>query len=383
MKRVLHIIILFFLLPSCLLATHNRAGEITYRHLGGYTYEFTVTTYTYRFSNANRSELTVTWGDGSSSIIPIVDPPGHEIIEGTDYFHNIYVGTHTFPGAGVYQILMEDPNRNQGVNNIPNSVNVIFSIKTTMLIGSTIGSNNTPVLLNPPIDKGAKGHIFIHNPSAYDPDGDSLSYQITVCTGANGEPIEGYVLPPATDTLLIDEVRGDLIWNTPAEVGVYNIAIFVDEWRQGLRIGRIARDMQIDVYESDDNPPVTSPIPDYCLVAGDSLNISFHYTDEDGDPMQQTIFGGPFEVSNPAVFDIDSSDYGNLYSHFFWRTYCSHARKQPYEVVIRTEDITGEIDLSDITSFFITVLHRAPRNLEALPGLDTIRLEWSAISRRS
>ena len=378
MNRVLHIIVLFCLFPSWLSATHNRAGEITYQHLGGYTYEFTVTTYTYRYSNANRSELTVTWGDGSSSVISLVDPPGHEVIEGTDYYHNTYTGTHTFPGAGVYEILMEDPNRNQGVNNIPNSVNVIFSIKTTMLIGSTIGSNNTPVLLNPPIDKGAKGHIFIHNPGAYDPDGDSLSYAITVCTGADGEPIEGYVLPSATDTLLIDEVRGDLIWNTPAEVGVYNIAIYVDEWREGLRIGRIARDMQIDVYETDNHPPDTDPVPDYCVVAGDSLYITFYFTDEDGDPMQQSMFGGPFEVSNPATFDIDSSDYGNLYSHFYWETNCSNARKQPYEVVIRTEDVTGDIDLSDITSFFIYVLHKPPEDLVALPGMDTIRLEWSS-----
>ncbi len=378
MNRVIHSILLLLIFPSLLMATHNRAGEITYRHLGGYTYEFTVTTYTYRYSNANRSELTVQWGDGSSSIIPLVDPPGHEVIEGTDYFHNTYIGTHTFPGAGIYEILMEDPNRNLGVNNIPNSVNVIFSIKTTMLIGSSIGSNNTPILTNPPIDKAALGHIFKHNPGATDPDGDSLSYQITVCTGANGDPIEGYVLPSATDTLLIDEVRGDLIWNTPAEVGVYNIAIFVDEWRRGIRIGRIARDMQIDVYETDDHPPVTDSVPDYCIVADDSLNLAFHFTDADGDPMQQSMFGGPFEVTHPAEFRIDSSDYGNLYSHFSWKTDCSHARKQPYQVVIRTEDITDDINLSDIISFFITVLHRAPEDLVALPGLDTIRLEWSA-----
>ncbi len=378
MNRVKYIVFLLCLYPSLLMATHNRAGEITYRHLGGYTYEFTVTTYTYRYSNANRSELPVIWGDGSSSIIPLLNPPGHEAIEGTDYFHNTYVGTHTFPGAGIYEILMEDPNRNQGVNNIPNSVNVIFSIKTTMMIGSSIGSNNTPVLLNPPIDKAAKGHTFTHNPSAHDPDGDSLSYAITVCTGANGEPIEGYVLPSATDTLLIDEVRGTLSWITPAEIGVYNIAIFVDEWRQGLRIGRIARDMQIDVYETDNNPPTTSPVPDYCIVASDSVNLTFHFIDADDDPMQQSMFGGPFEVSNPAIFDIDSSNYGNLYSHFSWQTNCTHARKQPYEVVIRTEDITDDINLSDITSFFITVLHKAPEDLIALPGLDTIRLEWSA-----
>ncbi len=378
MKRFLYSVIIFLISPVVILATHNRAGEITYRHLSGYTYEITVTTYTYRYSNANRDKLDVSWGDGSISTILLVDPPGHEIIEGTDYYHNIYIGTHTFPGAGVYEILMQDPNRNQGVNNIPNSVNVIFSIKTTMLIGPNIGSNNTPVLTNPPIDKAARGHLFIHNPAAYDPDGDSLSYQITECTGANGDPIEGYVLPSATDTLEIDEVTGDLIWNTPAEVGVYNIAIFVHEWREGIHIGQIARDMQIDVYETDNNPPVTPSVPDYCVLAGDSINISFHSTDADGDQMQQSMFGGPFEVQNPAAFRVDSINYGNIYSRFRWNTDCSHARKQPYGVILRTEDINDDISLVDITSFTIRVLHKAPENLIALPGLDTVRLEWSA-----
>lgn len=364
--------------PVLLMATHNRAGEITYRHLGGYNYEFTITTYTYRFSNANRNELSVEWGDNSSSVIPLTSD-GHVIIPGTDYYHNTYIGTHNFPGPGTYEILMEDPNRNLGVNNIPNSVNVIFSIKTTLLVGSSIGSNNTPVLLNPPINKAAKGHVFIHNPAAYDPDGDSLSFAITVCTGADGEPIDGYILPSATDTLLIDEVTGDLIWNTPAEVGVYNIAIFVEEWRNSRRIGRIARDMQIDVYETDNQPPVTDPVPDLCVLAGDTVNLSFHFTDADGDQMRQEMFGGPFVfISDSAIYNIESVSYGELVSSFYWETNCVHARKQPYEVVIRTEDITGDINLSDITSFFITVLHKAPENLVTLSGLDTIALQWSA-----
>jgi gliding motility-associated-like protein len=377
MRYLISILILLISLPEVLLATHNRAGEITYRHIGGYTYEFTVTTYTYIYSNANRSELPVEWGDGTSTIVPLLTPPGHYAIPNTDYYKNIYIATHTFPGPGVYKILMQDPNRNQGVVNIPNSVNTIFSIETTMLIGSDIGANNTPILLNPPIDKAAKGHIFVHNPAAYDPDGDSLSYAITVCTGANGEPIEGYVLPAATDTLYIDEIRGDLWWITPADVGKYNIAILVEEWRKGIRIGRIERDMQIDVHETKNHEPVNPDIPDFCVLAGDSIEIPIHSTDADGDQITQDMVGGPFEVDNPAVFQVDSSGYGWIYSHFKWKTDCSDARKQPYDVVLKSEDINADISLVDITSFQIRVLHKPPENLVALPGTDTIRLEWN------
>ncbi|MGD2033971.1 MAG: gliding motility-associated C-terminal domain-containing protein [Bacteroidales bacterium] len=373
----IHIIwlFLFCLIPEGF-ATHNRAGEITYRHLGGYTYELTITTYTYYYSPAKRQELTVSWGDGTTSVVKKVPYDEFIRIPNTDYLFNTYIATHTYPGAGIYEILMEDPNRNAGVDNIPNSVNTIFSIKTTMMVGSNIGSNNTPVLLNPPIDKAARGHIFIHNPAAYDPDGDSISYEITICTGAGGEPIEGYILPPATDTLLIDPVIGDLQWITPAEVGVYNIAIMVDEWRNNIRIGRIARDMQIDVYESDNNPPVNSEIPDFCVLAGDTIVVNIEATDADMDPVEQFMGGGPFQVTNPAEFEILSTASGYISSRFTWITDCGHARKQPYTVVLKTEDSSVDIPLVDITSFTIRVLHQAPDSLVAYPGSDTVRLEW-------
>jgi gliding motility-associated-like protein len=376
MKKTISILSFIFLVSFVSYGTHNRAGEITYKYLGGYSFEFTVTTYTYQFTNANRAELPVNWGDGSYSILSLVIPPGHKIIPNTDYFFNTYIGTHTFPGTGVYEILMEDPNRNLGVKNIPNSVNTIFSIKTTMLVGSTIGANNTPVLLNPPIDKAAKGHIFMHNPAAYDSDGDSLSYMITTCTGENGDPIEGYMLPPATDTLMINEISGDLIWNTPAEVGVYNIAIFVDEWRKGVRIGRIERDMQIDVYQSENNPPVNSDINDICVRAGDTVNIVVYSTDADLDSIIQTMNGGPFEVKNPAVFKTDTSRRGYVRSTFRWITDCSNARQQPYYLVLKSMDLNDDIQLVDLTSFSIKVIHPAPENLRTFPGMDSLRLEW-------
>jgi gliding motility-associated-like protein len=373
MKKTISIISFVILVNALAFCTHNRAGEITYQYISGYTFGFTVTTYTYKYSAANRSELPVSWGDGTTSTAPLTKRID---LTGTDYFFNTYKITHTFPGSGVYEILMEDPNRNLGVKNIPNSVNTIFSIKTTMLVGSSIGANNTPVLLNPPIDKAAKGHIFIHNPAAYDPDGDSLSYAITTCTGEAGKPIEGYVLPPATDTLEINEITGDLIWNTPADVGVYNIAILVEEWRRKVRIGRIERDMQIDVYQSENNPPVNSIIKDICVKAGDTINIVVYSTDADNDSIIQTMTGGPFEVTNPAAFKTDTSYRGYIQSTFRWITNCKNARQQPYYLVLKSKDVNTDIQFVDLTSFSIKVLHPAPENLKALPGMDTIRLEW-------
>jgi len=371
--RKLNLILLLVFFNIVVSATHNRGGEITYRHISGYTFEFTIKTYTYIYSLANRPELYIDWGDGST---PDKAPLVSRTTEESDYFYNTYKTTHTFSGAGVYQITMEDPNRNLGIKNIPNSVNTIFAIKTIMMVGSSIGANNTPVMLNPPVDKAARGHIFIHNPSAYDSDGDSISYTITTCLGIGGEPIEGYTLPPASDTLFMDDYSGDLIWNTPTDIGAYNVAILVEEWRKGIRIGRIERDMQINVYDSDNNPPVNPEIADYCIVAGDSVFFTATSTDADGDSVIQTMNGGPFEVANPANFKLDSKGYGFSTSSFKWVTNCKNARQQPYYAILKSEDRNDDIQEVDITSFSIKVLHPPIENLIANPGSDSIRLSW-------
>ena len=102
MKRLLLHIICITVFTLASYATHNRAGEITYRYISGLTYEFTITTYTYAPSPANRTELTVEWGDNTSSIAPIAE--NYPIPLSYDYQHNAYIATHTFPGPGVYEV---------------------------------------------------------------------------------------------------------------------------------------------------------------------------------------------------------------------------------------------------------------------------------------
>ena len=176
------------------------------------------------------------------------------------YRRNIYKIIHTYPGPGVYRIVVQDPNRNAGVKNIPNSVNVVFSISTILTVNPAMGRDNTPVLLNPPYDKAAFGYVFIHNPAAFDPDGDSLSYKLTVCTRDDGKPIEDYTLPPATHSIRVDSISGDLIWDTPADTGKFNVAMEIQEWRNGKKIGIVERDMQIEVYNTKNKPPVNGPL---------------------------------------------------------------------------------------------------------------------------
>ncbi|HQL69775.1 MAG TPA: hypothetical protein PLA77_03020, partial [Bacteroidales bacterium] len=204
MRKVLLFIATFLTFTVQLMATHNRAGEITYRQLSSLTFEITIITYTSTGPNwtADRPTLEVFWGDNTSEYLPRVE----EVFLPDYYKRNKYVGIHTYPGPGIFEIVVEDPNRNYGVENIPNSVNTLFAISTTMQINAELGVNNTPVLTQPPVDKAAKGRIFIHNPGAYDPDGDSISYKLTICRGDNGEPITGYTLPEASHSITVNEI---------------------------------------------------------------------------------------------------------------------------------------------------------------------------------
>ena len=335
MKRSVSIWIVLMLTISVANATHNRAGEITLTQIDDFTYEILIQTFTYSRSAADRDNLEVLWGDGTTSIAQRFS----KISLPNFYFHNKYKTTHSFPGPGTYTIVVQDPNRNFGVLNIPNSVNVIFSVKTTIAINPGIGNNNTPILLNPPIDKAAIGQVFVHNPAAFDPDGDSISYKLTVCTEENGEPIEEYSLPLASDSLYIDEVSGDLIWDTPIDTGIYNIAIEIEEWRKRVKIGSIARDMQIEVYNTNNRPPVNMPLRGFCVEAGDLIEYDIISTDPDSDRIAQFATGGPFLFEeNPATFDPMVTGQGFSVSRFTWLTSCSHIRQQPYNVIIKAED---------------------------------------------
>ncbi|MFO7671314.1 MAG: gliding motility-associated C-terminal domain-containing protein [Bacteroidales bacterium] len=379
MKRICTLILSLVILAMPVRATHNRAGEITLTQLDALTYEIVITTFTYTLSLADRDRLEVQWGDNTFTFANRITKTKLPNF----YYKNVYKSQHTFPGPGIYEIVVQDPNRNEGVKNIPSSVNVIFSIKTTIMINAGLGNNSTPILLNPPIDRAAYQQIFIHNPAAYDPDGDSLSYKLTVCTEQDGKPIKGYSLPPASDTLYINPYTGDLTWITPSDTGIFNIAIDVEEFRSGVKIGNIVRDMQIEVYSTDNHPPVQSDPGDFCVVAGSTLAFYVEAIDADNDSIKQFATGGPFVMeSDPATYteDLLSSGTGYIRSYFEWNTNSTHVRNQYYTAVFKAEDNHPITPLVDIKNVNIKVLGPAPEKPFLIPGSNTVTVTWPADS---
>ncbi len=380
--RLLVLIFLsYFSFPNLVLATHQRAAEMSFRHISGLTYELTLISYTFTPSPANayRDFLPINWGDGFFTDIP-------RIIETNlpdDITYNKYVGQHTFSGPAKYIISCEDPNRNGGIFNIPNSINTPMYIYCELLISPFMsGYDNSPVLLVPPVDNGCVQQPYFHNPGAYDPDGDSLSYKLVPCRGTLGQIIPGYTFPYASNRISLDSTTGDFLWDSPDQQGEYNIAILVEEWRDGIKIGSVLRDMQIIVVACDNRPPVIDSVYDTCIEAGKNLRFVVKAYDPDSNNVTLSGTGGPFIIANsPAILDPNPvTGFGHTQAIFHWNTVCDHVQRRPYQVFFKAKDDSQPVNLATIKSVNILVIGPAPKNLTTFPMGNTITLNWDNYS---
>ena len=378
MKRKLLLVIGFlFCFAFIAKATHQRAAEITYTWLGGNAYEFTLTCYTYTPSPAGlqRDSLPISWGDGMGEYIPRV------VLQnlGDNYTLNVYKAVHNYSSAGTYSVSMEDPNRNYGVVNVPNSVSVPMYIETELVINPFLGFNNSVQLLNAPVDKGCVGKLYLHNPSAYDPDGDSLSYKLVVCKGTGGMDIPGYSYPQASHSFDIDPVTGDLRWDSPLLQGEYNVAFMVEEWRYGVKIGSVIRDMQILILACENDLPQIYCEDQYCVVAGNQLSFSISASDPNPyNNVTLTASGAPLEVAvSPAILNPESATGPNPQIDFVWNTSCLHLRKTPYQLVVHAKDDGVPVSLTNLKTVTINVMGPRIENLQGVLQGGEVTLTWN------
>lgn len=391
---LLALMLLCFLLPKEAWSTHNRAGEIKVEQLGPLTIRATIITYTKASSIlADRDSLEIVWGDGTSEWVRRSNGGGRGVLLPNDIKYNLYVAEHTYPGRSTYTISMMDPNRNGGILNVnpPNSESVPFYIETTytFLNPQFQGFNNSAVLLQPPIDFGCIGQRFIHNPSAYDPDGDSVSYELIVPLQDENMEVPRYSFPnlisPGPNNIIsLDPVSGDFVWDAPQRAGEYNIAMRIYEHRNGRVINSFIRDLQIEIRDCDNQPPQVSARDEICVVAGDTVRIPVQVTDPDRNPEQQVkveLRGGPFvqDFSPARVIGPDEFSDQPLEVEFFWPTTCEHISPEYYSVTIRAiDDFYDTTGLADLETISIKVSGPAPENLQAEPLRQEINLSWDA-----
>lgn len=421
------LVALFILHSITAHATHIRAGDLTAVRIGtgnALTYRFTVILYrdtrgvpaqpgTFEFGHSGSCDNNNRDGRFACRVIT---PTSLGFIDNNETEVLIYQVEHTFPFPGNFRVSYYEQNRNPNVENMFASVNTAFFIVSEFRINPAFGLNSSPVLLIPPIDRAAVGQRFIHNPGAFDQEGDSLSYRLTICKkdrDANNNPIDvdEYRFPddpifrgikedgsgPATFT--INPINGDLIWDAPGQPGQYNVAFFVDEWRNGIRLSSVNRDMQIIVVDNPNNRPEVIVPRDTCIIAGNLLIDTITAIDRDNHFVTLTAEGALFEegagsgLNSPGTFPrhTNTAEFnllnlqppnGREQGIFSWQTDCRDVRREPYQATFRAVDRPPQnnLRLTDVQTWRITVVGPPPEGLVAQPDFsnNTITLNWDA-----
>ena len=397
------------------LATHLRAGEITATRIDcSLQFRICLTIYVNTGSVVKFGGGTLSFGDGNTHQPPTINStpvPGADNVGVVTYCIN-----YTYQAAGTYKLRYYELNRNEGILNITESVNVNFFLESLVQIDPFIGCDNTPRLLTPPIDKACSRSRWQHNPGAYDPDGDSLSYKLIAPQHVSDtrnyvvDTVPGYRKPNAQGfysglgfdynnaqqdgsgkpLFKMDPVTGTITWDAPGTDGEYNIAFIIFEWRKvndvWQQIGYIIRDMQILVEKCDDLPPEVTGPTDICVVAGYEIpSTIFIGTDPEGSNVELEVIseilyldvspatyvprasgGGPISQPSPAQIELK------------WLTNCLHIKQQPYLVVVKVTETTQQ-RLSSFHTLRITVVGPPPIwNSVSLSSNHSALLNWKA-----
>ncbi|MEP5611249.1 MAG: gliding motility-associated C-terminal domain-containing protein [Cyclobacteriaceae bacterium] len=414
-KNIFFFILLIFSFHSR--ATHIRAGEVVAKKISTLTYEFTFFGYRDQdgvvFGNGRFDFGDGTFaGEGTDRGIPW--DLNKIVVLGNGVERWEFTLSHTYQAPNNYLVSYTENNRNDNILNIPSLTP--FYVETLVVIDALI-PNSTPFFTVPPIDQGVVGFRFEHNPGAFDPDGDSLSYFFTTPKMSRVSETPAYRTlndpsfydnfstgiqagdgPP---TLSIDPANGTLVWDSPGGILIpplenreYNVAFVVEEWRkingEWFKLGFVTRDMQIIIWNFDNEPPKIEVPDDTCLVAGTHITQPITATDPDGDPVKLEVFGGPFEVNPPfATFTPSPPVFQESPALlvFDWTAACGQVRERPYEVQIKATDdptipmIGNAPGSANFETWRITVIGPQPTGLtaNAVAG-RSIQLNWEDYS---
>ncbi len=376
-------------------ATHQVSGYISFKCIGGSTYQVTLTDYTNICNTeADRDTLRIYWSDGQPSTLmvrnngPVVGGFHQgEIIAGCSCRKlNLYTTTHNFYGNGTYSMWIDDQDRMANIVNMTNSINQDFYLTATVTLGIFTGDSViSPIIANPLACIYACGGICYHyNAGAYSPAGDSISYALGKSLIEPGVPAAGYYIPTSTT---IDPVTGTLTWCVPPNPtsgqDIFNFVILLTSYhavgvgnsKHYYPVATVECELEVLVQGNctNDTPSVAGP-SDTCIEAGKTLTLNYTASDADGDVLISNATGDPFSESPPATFFAGTNDPQPL--QIRWSTTCAEVRRSPYTVLITTYDLnTPPLDAYKSTDIY--VVGPAPEHLVATPLGNTVNLHWN------
>jgi len=360
-------------------------GQIVVTNLGGYDYEIKLTAYrdTIGIPMATAAMFQISM-DSSGVMIPInlltvpADSMSGGLVMGVSAAYGVevytYTDTITLPGDGYYTISWQDCCRNASIINMGNAGAEYFALSTSLTV-DLLNPNSSPSYLTLPVAYLPSDTLWQYNPLPFDPDGDSLAWSLTTPLG-NGGIVSGYqflddtmLYSNASTPFALDSVTGELSWSARMQ-GNFVATFLIEEYRNGVKIGEMRRDMQYIVISDTSNylPVVSNMIsfptnsggyPYVVISPSQNYSVSLLASDPNiNDVVTLSAFGEPFnlQTSSPSLLTFSTGNGNEIEGVFSWTPDMSDIRTQPYLVVFRVSDgfynfdYTVQIEVSSITS---------------------------------
>jgi len=262
-------------------ASHAMGADLTYQCLGGNTYRITLSFYRdcigiaapgNVYINATSASCGRNLGvtcypiPGTGQEVTPICPAATSTCNG-----GVFTGIQEWVYQGVINLPAQCTDwvfsynlccRNAAITTITTPGSNTFYLYAT-LNNVITPCNSSPTFSNKPVPFVCLGQQFCFNHGAYDPDGDSLVYSLitpfqTATTTVNytggynaNNPLNSV---PATS---FNTATGDICM-TPQQLQVTVMAVLIKEYRNGVLIGSVERDLQVTVLNcTNTNPSLT------------------------------------------------------------------------------------------------------------------------------
>jgi len=358
--------------------SHSMGADLTYTCLGGNTYQVTITFYRDCIGIAAPTNPFVTISSAScGQSLGVTCYPragtGQEVTPAcSSSVTTCNGGSFTGIQEWVYDGIVTLPQqcsdwvfgyslccRNAAITTIVTPGSSTFYIYAT-LNNLITPCNNSPTFSNKPVPFVCVGQQYCFNHGAYDIDGDSLTYQLitpyqTASTNVvYNAPYNASQPLNSVPAVTFNPYTGDICM-TPQSIEVTVMAVLVSEYRNGVLIGTVERDMQITVMNCLNNLPSLTGINgtnDFSITVCANQQTCFDIFSIDPDAGQNLTV--TWDGGIPAgTFNATSAQHP--VSTFCW-TPTSADIGGTYSFTVRVADDACPYIGSQIYSYSITVV---------------------------
>jgi len=372
--------LLWLIMAAPASATHSAGSDLTYTYLGGNNYMVEVTFYRDCAGIAEPVSMPVSYASAScgfalTAMAAKVGGSGIEItapctsvasscnggiVTGIQKF--VYQAIVTLPAACTdwifsYQVCC----RNCSITTLQNPCAAGSNLYVEALLNNLQApGNSSPHFTNDPVAFVCTGQAFHYNPGIIENDGDSLGYElIAPKTGPQSQVVyqSGYSpLNPFQSNipLTLNPANGQ-ISITPGQAQIGVVTLRINEFRNGLKIGSVIRDMQLYATPCANEQPGATGINGttaYSVeaTAGETLCFAVHTFDNDAGQQLTVTFNNPIPGAQVNVTSGKHPDVA-----FCWTPDTTQIRNTPFTFSITVKDDACPVNGVQVFAYSIYV----------------------------